>query len=89
MVESLEIDSSVKSHFRKNFPCKRLLSEERLLQENNDGKFLGWIQSLIQFPQHLHRYFSFFYPVFKITAVIKDDIGFLMKRKAEKEKNLV
>ena len=78
-------DASVKSHLRENFPNKRPLSEEQLLQGVTDGRQLGYVQCDIEVPDHLQCYFSNFPPIFKNTAVSREDIGNLMREYAEKE----
>ena len=82
-------DASVKSHLRKNFPYRRLLSEGGLMQGIIDGRLFGYVQCDIRMPEHWRDYFSNFPPKFKNTAVSRDDIGNLMKQCAEKENFLV
>ena len=83
-----ETDASAKSHLRKNFPYKRPLSEEQLLQGNIDGRLCGYVQCDIEFPEHLWRYFSNFPPIFKNTVVSREDFGNLMTEYAENERNM-
>ena len=78
-------DASVRSHLRENFPYKRPLSEEQLLQGIIDGQFFGYVQCDIEDPIHLRSYFSNFPPIFKNTVVSREDIGTLMREYAEKE----
>ena len=78
-------DASVKSHLRENFPYKRPLSEEQLLQGIIDGRLFGYVQFDIEVPEHLGSYFSNFPPVFKNIVVSREDIGTLMRDYAEKE----
>ena len=78
-------DASVKSHLRENFPYRRPLSEEGLLQGFIDGRLFGYVQCDIEVPEHLRSYFSNFPPVFKNTVVSREDIGPLMRKYAEKE----
>ena len=82
-------DASVKCHLRKNFPYRRPLSEEGLLHGIIDGQLFGYVQCDIEVPEHLRDYFSNFPPIFKNTAVSRDDIGNLMKQYAEKENIMV
>ena len=82
-------DASVKSHLRKNVPYRRPLSEAGLMQGLIDGQFFGFVQCDIEVPEHLRDYFSNFPPIFKNTAVSRDDIGNLMKQYAEKENIMV
>ena len=81
-------DAPVKSYLRANFPYKRPLSEEQLLQRIVAGQFFGYVQCDIEVPEHLRDYFSNFPPIFKNTVVIRDNIGNLMKEYAEKEGTL-
>ena len=78
-------DAPVKSYLRANFPYKRPLSEEQLLQQIIDGRLFGYVQCDIEVPEHLRDYFSNFHPILKNTVVSRDDIGNLMKEYAEKE----
>ena len=78
-------DASVKSHLRENFPYKRPLSEEQLLQGIIDGRLFGYVQCDIEVSDHLQNYFSNFPPIFKNTVVSREDIGNLMRESAEKE----
>ena len=84
-----QTDASVKSHLRENFPYKRPLSEEGLMQEIIDGRHFGYVQCDIEVPEHLRDYFSNFPPIFKNTVVSRNDIGNLMKQYAEKENIMV
>ena len=76
-------------HFRENFPYRRPFSEEQLLQGIIDGGLFGYVQCDIEVPEHLGHYFSNFPPIFKITVVMRDDIGNLMKQYKEMEKLMV
>ena len=78
-------DASVKSHLREDFPCKRPLSEERILKGIINGRFFGYVQCDIEVPEHLKSYFSNFPPIFKNTVFGREDIGALMREYAEKE----
>ena len=82
-------DASVRSHLRTNFPYRRPLSENELMQEIIDGQLFCYIQCDIEVPEHLRDCFSIFPPIIKNTAVSRDDIGNLMKQYAEKENNMV
>ena len=82
-------DASVKSHLRENFPYRRPLSGEQVLQGIIDGRLFGYVQCDIEVPEHLCDYFSNFPSIFKIIVVSRDDIGSLMKQYAEKEKIMV
>ena len=70
-------DASVKSHLRANFPYKRPLSEEQVLQQIFDGRLFGYVQWDIEVPEHLCDNVN--------TVVSRNDIGNLMKEHAEKE----
>ena len=59
-------DAPVKSYLRANFPYKRPLSEEQLLQQIIDGRLFGYVQCDIEVPEHLRDYFSNFLPYSKI-----------------------
>ena len=78
-------DAPVKSFLRANFPCKRPLGDEQLLQEFIDGQLFRYVQCNIEVPEHLRDYFPNFPPNFKNTVVIRIDIGDLLKEYAEKE----
>ena len=78
-------DAPVKSCLRANFPYKRPLSEEQLLQQIIVVRLFGYVQCDIEMPEHLRDYFSNFPPMFENTVVSRDDIGNLMKEYAEKE----
>ena len=80
-----ESDESVKSQLRENFPYRRPLSEEQLLQRIIDGRLFGYVQCDVEVPEHLRDYFSNFPPIFKNTVVSRDDIGNLMKQHAERK----
>ena len=79
-------DASVKSHLRENFPYKRLLSEEQLLQGVIDGQLFGYVQCDIEVTQHPRLYFSNWPPIFKNTIVSREDIGTVMRENSKKEK---
>ena len=81
-------DASVKSHLRENFPYKRPLSEEQLLQGIFDEQLFGYVQCDIEVPEHLRSYFSNFPPICKTTVVSREDIGKSMRENAEEENNM-
>ena len=58
------------------------------MQEIIDDRLFGYVQCVIEKPEHLSDYFSNCPPIFKNTAVSRDEIGNLMKQYAEK-KNLM
>ena len=78
-------DAPVKSYLRANFPYKRPLSEEQLLQGITDGRRFGYVQCDNEVPEHLRDYFSNFPLIFKNSVVSRNDNGDLMKEYAEKE----
>ena len=84
--EFYRTDALDKNYLRANFPHKRLLSEEQLLQGCIHGQLFCYVQCDIEVPEHLRDYFSFVPPIFKNTVVSRNDIGDLMKEYAEKEK---
>ena len=59
-------DASVESHFRENFPYRRPLSDEQLLQGTIVGRLFGFVQCDIEYPEHLRDYFSNFPPIIKL-----------------------
>ena len=73
-------DETVKSHLRENFPYRRPLSEEQLLEGIIDGRLFGYDQCDIELPQNLRDYLSNFPPILKNTLVSRDEIGNLMKQ---------
>ena len=78
-------DAPVKSYLRINFPYKRPLSGEQLLQGITDGRLFGYVQCDFELPEDLQDYFSNFRPVFKNPVLGRNDIGDLIKKNAEKE----
>ena len=85
--ELYRTDAPVESYLRTNFPFKRLLSEEQLLQGVIDGRLFGYNQCDTEVLEHLRDYFSNFPQIFKNTVVKRNDIGGLMKN-MQKEKGL-
>ena len=81
---SIKLKHQSKVTFRKNFPYRRPLSEEGLLQGVIDGQLFGYVQCDIEVPEHLRDYFSNFPPIIKNTAVSRVDNGNLTKQYAEK-----
>ena len=65
------------------------MSNEGLLHGIVDGRLFGYVQCGIEVPDHLRDYFSNFPPIFKYTAVSRDDNGNLMKLYAKKENIMV
>ena len=54
-----------------------------------DERLFGYVQCDIEVPEHLRDYFLNFPPIFKNTAVSRDDIGNLMNQYAENENYMV
>ena len=76
----------VKNYLRLKFPYERPLSEEQLLQRIIDGRLFGYVQYDIEVPEHLRGHFFNFPPIIKNTVVSREDICYLMKEYAEKER---
>ena len=83
--ELYRVYAPVESYLRANFPYKRPLIEEKLLQGLINGQLFGYVQCDIEVPEHLRDYFCNFPPIFENTVVSRNDIGDLMKEYAEKE----
>ena len=77
-------DTSDKRHLRENFPYKRPVSEEQLLQGIIDGRIFRYVQCDIEVPKHLRDYFSNCPSIIKNTVVSREDIRTLMREYAEK-----
>ena len=77
--------TNVKLHLRENFPYRRSLTEQLLLERKKKGNLIGYIQSDIEKPENLRANFSNFSPIFEKNLVSKIDIGDLMKTYAEEE----
>ena len=75
--------TTVKLHIRKNFPYRRSLTEQQLLEGMKKGNLFGSVQGDIEVPENLRENFANFPPVFKNILVSKKDIGDLMKTYAE------
>ena len=75
--------SNVKLHIRENFPYRRSLTEQQLLEGIKKGSLLGYVQCDLEVPEKMRVNFANFPPILKNTLVSKNDIGDLMKRYAE------
>ena len=75
--------TNVKLHIRENFPYRRSLTEQQLLEGIRKGNLLGYFQCDIEVPENLRGNFANFPPVFKNIFVSENDIGDLMKTYAE------
>ena len=71
--------ANVKLHIRENFPYRRSLTEQKLLEGIKKGSLFGYVQYDIEVPENLRVNFANFPPIFKNTLVSKNDIGYLMK----------
>ena len=77
--------TNVKLHIRENFPYRRSLIEQQVLEGIRKGNLFGYVQCHIEVPENLRANFANFPPIFKNTLVSKNDIGDLMKTYAEEE----
>ena len=77
--------TKVKIHIRENFPYRRSLTEQQLLEGIKKGNLFGYVQCDIEVPENLKENFANFPPVFKNILVSKNDIADLMKTYAEEE----
>ena len=75
--------SNVKLQIRENFPYRRSLTEQQLLEGIKKGSLCGYVQCDTEVPETLRVNFANFPPTFKKTLVSKNDIGDLMKTYAE------
>ena len=75
--------TNVKLHIRKNFPNRRSLTEQQLLEGIKKGSLFGYVQGDIEVPENLRVNFANFPPIFKNTLVSMNDIGDLMKMYTE------
>ena len=80
--------NTVKQYIREHFPYRRSLAAEQLLEEINERKLFGYLQSDIEIPENWRSKFVIFPPIFKNTLVSKSDIGDLIKNYAEAERLL-
>ena len=83
-----KISNAVKQHIRKDFPYRRSLGSEQLLEEIKEGKLFGYVQCDNEVPKNLRSKFVNFPPTFKNTLVSRSDNGDLMRNCAEEEKLL-
>ena len=75
--------TNVKLHIGENFPYRRSLTEQQLLEGIKKGSLFGYVQCDIEAPEKLSVNFANFPPIFKNTLVSKNDIGDLIKTYAE------
>ena len=78
-----KLTSKIELHIRENFPYRRSLTEQQLLERIKKGSFFGYVQCDIEVPEKLRANFANFPPIFKNTLVSKNDNGDLMKTYAE------
>ena len=78
-----ETTSNVKLYIGENFPYRRSLTEQQLLEGIKKGSLFGYVQCDIEVPEKLRVNFAHFPPIFKNTLFSKNDIGDLMKTYAE------
>ena len=71
--------SKVKLHIRENYPYRRSLTEQQLLEGIKKGSLFACVQCDIEVPEKLRVNSVNFPPIFKNTSVSKTDIGDLMK----------
>ena len=75
-------DSSIKNHVKTNFPYKRPLSTDSLLEKIKNRSLFGYVQCDLIIPDELKLTFSNFPPIFKNIDVSRNDIGEYMKNYA-------
>ena len=75
--------TNVKLHIGENFPYRRSLTEQQLLEGIKKRSLLGYVQCDYNKLENLRVNFANFPPIFKNTLVSKNDIGDLMKTYAE------
>ena len=75
--------TNVKLHIGENFPYRRSLTEQQLLEGIKKGSLFGYVQCDIEVPEKMKLNFANFPPTIKNTLVSKNDIGDLMKMYAE------
>ena len=77
--------TNVKQHIRENFPYRRSLTEQQLLEGIKKGSLFGYVQWDLEVPKNLRLNFANFPPIFKNSLVSKNGIGDLKKTYAEEE----
>ena len=82
-------EALVESQLRKNLPYRCPLNDERLMQGFIAGRLFRHLHGDIEVLEHLRDYFFNFPPIFKSTAVSRDDIGNVMKQYAENDNFMV
>ena len=64
--------TNFKLHTRENFPCRRSLTEEQLLEGIKKGNLFGYVQCDIEVPKNLRENFANFPPVFEKFLVYQE-----------------
>ena len=77
--------TNVKLHIRENFPHRRSLTEQQLLEGKKKGNLFGYVLCDIEVPENLKANFANFPPIFKNTLVSKNDFDDLVKTYAGEE----
>ena len=80
--QNFKTNEKIKNLIRSNFPYKRPLSTDSLLELISDGSLYGYIQCILIVPGELKAKFSNFSPIFKNTEVGRNDIGEYMQNNA-------
>ena len=80
--QSFKTNEKIKNYILSNFPYKRPLSTDSLLEKIRDGSLYGYIQCDLVVPDELKAKFSNFPPIFKNTEIGSNDIGEYMKKYA-------
>ena len=75
--------SEIKLHIRQNFPYRRSLTDQQLLERIKRGSLFVHVQCDIEVPEKLRVNFANFPPIFKNTLVSKNNIVDLMKTYAK------
>ena len=79
-------DSSIKNHVKTNFPYKRPLSTDSLLEKIKNRSLFGYVQCDLIVPDELKPTFSNFPPIFKTIDVSRNDIGEYLKNYTEEKR---
>ena len=78
-------DKTLKERLKINFPFRKPLSEQQLLQHIDNGSLFWYVQCDLSVLKHLQSYFQHFPPIFKNCFVSEDDIGEYMKSYADQQ----
>ena len=77
-------DKDIRERLKKNFPFRKPLSEQQIMQQIKNNTLFGYVQCDLSVPKPLQNDFKYFSPIFKNCFVSRDDIGEYMKTYAEK-----